>query len=270
MLKIGEFSRLSMVTIKALRFYDEEDLLKPVHVDEFTGYRYYDNEQLYDLQMIISLRQAGLSIKEIKCVISGNDSLEILEKKKMDMEREKHMIDDRLKRIAKLINGIKENKPMKFQAMIKEISAYEMMYGAKTLKSFSDITDFVTGLGQECAKANPDIKCIKPDYCFMTYLDEEFKEHDFTAMYSQAVEKRGVDSENVKFKSLPAVTAVSVLVRGEYNENLPLGYAFAIRWTKEQGYEIIDKPREVYIDGIWNKNNSNDWLTEIQIPIRKI
>ncbi len=46
MLKIGEFSKLSMLTIKALRFYEKEGLLPPVQVDEWTGYRYYETDQL--------------------------------------------------------------------------------------------------------------------------------------------------------------------------------------------------------------------------------
>ena len=56
MLKIGDFSRLSRVTVKALRYYDEIGLLKPVEVDRFTGYRYYSVDQLPRLNRIIVLK----------------------------------------------------------------------------------------------------------------------------------------------------------------------------------------------------------------------
>jgi len=46
MLKIGEFSRLSMLTVKALRFYEKEGLLCPAYVDERSGYRFYEAAQL--------------------------------------------------------------------------------------------------------------------------------------------------------------------------------------------------------------------------------
>ena len=46
MIRIGDFSKLSRVSIKALRFYDETGLLKPVSVDRFTGYRFYEYNQL--------------------------------------------------------------------------------------------------------------------------------------------------------------------------------------------------------------------------------
>ena len=66
MYKIGDFSSMSKTTIKTLRYYEKEGLLTPVYIDENTGYRYYESSQLLDISKIISLRQIGLSIKEIK------------------------------------------------------------------------------------------------------------------------------------------------------------------------------------------------------------
>ena len=66
MLKIGDFSKLAKVTIKALRYYEKECLLIPKHVDAYTGYRYYETNQLLEISRIISLKQVGFSIDEIK------------------------------------------------------------------------------------------------------------------------------------------------------------------------------------------------------------
>lgn len=46
-------------------------------------------------------------------------------------------------------------------------------------------------------------------------------------------------------------------------------YAFAFKWVEENGYTLVDSPRENYIDGIWNKESEKDWLTELQLPIEK-
>ena len=46
MLKIGDFAKLSRMSVKTLRYYDEMGLLKPAQVDRFTGYRYYSFDQL--------------------------------------------------------------------------------------------------------------------------------------------------------------------------------------------------------------------------------
>ena len=66
MYKIGEFSSMSKTTIKTLRYYEKENLIKPVYIDQNTGYRYYETSQLVELSKIISLRQIGISIIDIK------------------------------------------------------------------------------------------------------------------------------------------------------------------------------------------------------------
>lgn len=59
MFKISDFSRLSLVSAKALRYYDELGLLKPARVDESTGYRYYAASQLPRLNRILALKDPG-------------------------------------------------------------------------------------------------------------------------------------------------------------------------------------------------------------------
>ncbi|MCQ2420792.1 MAG: MerR family transcriptional regulator [Clostridia bacterium] len=74
MLKIGEFSKLSLTTVKALRFYEKEGLLMPASVDKWTGYRYYETAQLETAARIKAYRQMGLSIEEIKSIFFGSDA----------------------------------------------------------------------------------------------------------------------------------------------------------------------------------------------------
>jgi DNA-binding transcriptional MerR regulator len=65
MIKIGDFSKLSQATVKALRLYDEMGLLKPARVDNFTGYRYYSADQLPRLNRILALKDLGFSLEQI-------------------------------------------------------------------------------------------------------------------------------------------------------------------------------------------------------------
>ena len=71
--RIGEFSKLGKVSVKTLRYYDEEGILRPGYVDGFNRYRYYLPEQLTTLCTILRYRRAGLSIEEIKTLLSGAD-----------------------------------------------------------------------------------------------------------------------------------------------------------------------------------------------------
>jgi DNA-binding transcriptional MerR regulator len=59
MIKIGDFARLSQVSVVTLRYYDEMDLLKPVKVDSFNGYRFYSGDQLPRLNRILALRTSA-------------------------------------------------------------------------------------------------------------------------------------------------------------------------------------------------------------------
>ena len=108
MFKIGEFSKLTQVSIRMLRYYDEIGLLKPANVDSFTGYRMYSAKQIPKLQKIILLRDAKFKVAEIKNILLGQNQVNIvdeLEKKKLEIEKE--ICTEKL-RIIKINNAISE------------------------------------------------------------------------------------------------------------------------------------------------------------------
>ena len=76
------------------------------------------------------------------------------------------------------------------------------------------------------------------------------------------------DFDDIVFKKIPSITALSVMHKGSYRE-LGKAYGYAYKWIEENNYRVIDNPRENYIDGIWNKEDESEWLTELQIPIEK-
>nr|WP_242851577.1 GyrI-like domain-containing protein [Clostridium sp. DMHC 10] len=72
----------------------------------------------------------------------------------------------------------------------------------------------------------------------------------------------------LKFKEIDGIdNAVCILHKGTYSKFRET-YAFAFEWIEENNYEIIGNIRESYIDGIWNKEREEEWLTEIQIPVK--
>ena len=71
MFKIGDFSKLSRVSVKTLRYYDELGLLKPTYVDRFTGYRYYSADQLPRLNRILALKDLGFSLEQTMRLLEG-------------------------------------------------------------------------------------------------------------------------------------------------------------------------------------------------------
>lgn len=117
--KIGDFSDKCGVSVKTLRYYDEIGLFKPIEIDLFTGYRYYSDEQLDDLNLILKLKEASFSLEEIK-EYWNNFNNDIMLKKKQELLDQINIYEDKVREIdylrSNIINGkiilnknIKEN-----------------------------------------------------------------------------------------------------------------------------------------------------------------
>lgn len=266
MLKIGEFSCLAKTTVKTLRYYDEVGLLKPVFVDD-NGYRYYQIEQLNDLLKIVELRSLDMSISNIKLALSGANLQQVLQQQQDFLRNDLIKKQNQISLIEKYIEKAKKGDFMD-EYIAKEIIVpkYLVYYKHGVINTMADLFDFVLQAGKECNENNPTLKCL--DYCYVTYTAKEYKEKDIELEYVEAVQNIGVDSQNVKFRIDPEITAISVTQKGAY-KNLPKAYAFALNYVKEKGYDISGPIREVYIHGCWDSNNEDNYLTEIQIPIKK-
>lgn len=268
MYRIGMFSKFGKVTIKTLHHYNEVGLLVPAYIDETNGYRYYTTAQLFHLHEIVALRQMGFSIPEIAELINGHNTAAILEQRKTELESEVQDATHQLFRLNHYIKEQKEGNFMKYQAVIKDIPACIVFSSRQTIPNYAALMEIVPALGAKVADTNPGLKCAEPDYCFNIYHDGEYKESDIDVEICEAVTHRGKDGDNFVFKEIPAVTVASIMHKGAY-EDLGAAYAYAFRWIEENGYKVADHPRESYIDGIWNKENTADWLTELQVPVKK-
>lgn len=156
---------------------------------------------------------------------------------------------------------------MENEIIFKELPSSIVYYKEGTIKDYSQLTDFILKSGEECLKLNPNIKCIEPDYCYVNYLDKEYKEKNIKIRYSQAVESKGIENENIKFMNIKSTNAVCTYHKGSYS-NLRNSYNNIMKYIEDNNYEIIDYPRECYIDGCWNKEKEEDYLTEIQVPVK--
>lgn len=262
MLKIGEFSKLSHLTVKALRFYEKEGLLIPQTTDPWTGYRFYETTQLEDAAGIRSYRQLGLSIEEIKAIQSGADRKYILSSKAQELENQKADIDTRLS----IINHILEEDDMKYQVTVKDIPEAIVYYSEVRVKHFSGMMSIIPELGAECLALNPGIQCAVPPYEFCEYLDEEHRDSDILIRHNEAVDRCGTAGGRIRFRTIPAVKVLSIFHKGAYDD-IGQAYAFIMKYAEANGYKPAGLARECYIDGIWNKESVEDWLTEIQLPI---
>ena len=78
LLRIGELAALAGISVKALRVYEKKNIIKPVRVDEETGYRYYSAGQLEQVESLMELQDMGFSLGEIEQILSGKCSKEAI------------------------------------------------------------------------------------------------------------------------------------------------------------------------------------------------
>lgn len=106
--KIGEFSKLVNVPVKTLRYYDEINLFKPQEIDLFNGYRYYSEKQIDDLEVILSLKEVGFSLEEIK-KNKNNYTEALMQKKKEELMLEQENLENKIRKLDYLRSKIKNN-----------------------------------------------------------------------------------------------------------------------------------------------------------------
>lgn len=107
--RIGEFSKLTGIPIRTLRYYDSIDLFKPSEVDLFTSYRYYKEEQVKDLELINELKEVGFTLEEIRDNWN-NFSEELFLKRKEKLLEEIKLKNEAIKKIDILRSKLKDGK----------------------------------------------------------------------------------------------------------------------------------------------------------------
>lgn len=268
MYQIGLFSKMNRITTKTLRHYDEIGLLKPAYIDDFTGYRFYSSEQLPRLNKVLTLKQMGVSLQEIIKIIDDPTGVEVfLKLKEKELEESIRQEQEKLLHVKNYRKRIRGEMLMKYDPVIKSLPEVIVASMRIIAPNYDYYFDIIPKMGDEMRRLGA--VCAKPEYCFNIYHDGEYKEKDIDVEVCEAVVDYCEDSEMVKYKKIKAVeTAICVLHKGPYSL-LPDAYNFTFEWIKDNGYEFIGEPRESYIDGIWNKEDESEWLTEIQIPIGK-
>ena len=107
--RIGEFSKLTGIPIRTLRYYDSIDLFKPSEVDLFTSYRYYKEEQVKDLELINELKEVGFTLEEIRDNWN-NFSEELFLKRKEKLLEEIELKNEAIKKTDILRSKLKDGK----------------------------------------------------------------------------------------------------------------------------------------------------------------
>ena len=155
------------------------------------------------------------------------------------------------------------------KVVIKSLPKVTVASHRTKLNSYNDLFHLAPNVvGPEMVRLG--CKCLEPSYCFNIYHDGECKETDIDVEICEAVVERREDSDIITFKEIDEVKMAATLMHKGSYDKLGESYKIILDYIDKNGFKIKGLMRESYIDGIWNKDDEGDWLTEIQIPVEKV
>ncbi|MDJ0727671.1 MAG: MerR family transcriptional regulator [Prochloraceae cyanobacterium] len=270
MLKIGDFSRLSRVSIKALRLYDRLGLFKPAKVDPLNGYRYYLAEQITQLNRILDLKHLGFSLEQISELIRSEITpfqIEgMLRLKQTEIKQSIATEKLRLDRLETRLKQLQKEKDMSnYQVILKKVDPIRVISLRATLPNYEGV-----GMLFEQLMNYLSARGIKKyDYCAAIWHDGQYKERDVDGEAVISVDRQITSQENIKIYDLPGYETMACVVHKGSYQTLKLAYQAILNWLDRESYEIIAPNREVSIYGGKEQDNES-YITEIQFPVQKI
>jgi DNA-binding transcriptional MerR regulator/DNA gyrase inhibitor GyrI len=266
MLRIGDFSSLSQVTIKTLRYYDEQGLLRPAHVDAVTGYRYYAVAQLPRLHRILALRDLGFSLDQIGGILNDGVSAEQLKGmlllRQVEQQAKVEEEQARLSRLHARLSLIEKEQTMGNEVVIKQLSAQWIASVRETIPNYPSVGKLY---GEVLAGIPPGSFSIG----VALWHDPEFRDHDVDAEAGFYLKQPVHSSGRVKVHELPPVTVASAMHHGAY-KRLSEAYDALLRWVGSSGYIVAGPIRELYLQlSMPVRQDDESYITEIQVPVVK-
>lgn len=271
MFKIGDFSKLSNISIRMLRYYEKMELLLPEQVDEDSGFRYYSARQLERAGQIQRLKALGFSLAVIGKILSSDD-MEDLEKhfliRKQELEEELETVaaQSRMLDSVKTIIG-KDTELMSYNVVLKEIPQRFVMGVRQIIGSYNDEGILWNTLYAETQKQ--PIHFSAPLLGLAVFHDKEYKEKDVDVEVQSAVEEGNyTDTDAVKFYTAPATQVASVTFRGSYDQMPKVTQAIA-QWIEDNGYAISGPMFNIYHVSPAQDKNPENWVTEACFQVSK-
>ena len=158
--KIGMFAAMNHVTVKTLRFYEEQGLLMPAQINQENGYRYYTLSQMAVIHQITALKQAGFTLEEIARINSGADEEGVLQKKKSELIAK---IAELTRQIA-VVDGFlsKQKTGLAAPVLVKTIPETTVAAMKIRLASYDSLFEVMPEMGALMEKAG--CECALPEY----------------------------------------------------------------------------------------------------------
>ena len=279
MIKIGDFSKLAHVSIKTLHHYGDLGLLNPVHIDRYTGYRYYNLEQLGQLNRILALKELGFSLEQVAQLmhedLSTAEMRGMLRLKQMELAEKVEEERTRLARVAMRLRQIEvDGSPPQREVAIKDIPAQTVLSARAVAANEEQLAPARQSLQQLIQNYLDSARLKATSPWFALLNDLPYQDTDLEVSLAVGVDlrhgQRAGDWEGtpVHLQELDAVPAMASVVHAGEFDLLPQTYSFLYGWTQSNGYQLAGLCREIYLSETGMSVPEPD-AVEVQCPVEK-
>jgi DNA-binding transcriptional MerR regulator len=274
--KIGDFSRLTRVSMKTLRHYDDIGLFKPAQVDRFTGYRYYTFDQLPRLNRILVLKGLGFSLDDIRQMVDSDleagELRGMLRLRRAQLQRQADETLEKLHQLEIRLSQIEQEGNMPpIDVLLKQVEPLTVAGAREVVPSSAQMRDRCIALNAQAYKLI-DLVGLKTDgVSFALYYAGEDGGIDVEMAYAVESPKttpKQVDKARVHL--LPAVTVAYAVYQGSYDDFGAVGQLHGAlhQWMTANGYQMNGPSREIYLRPPAGPNDTQA-VMEIQYPVEK-
>jgi DNA-binding transcriptional MerR regulator len=275
MLKISDFSKLSLVSVKALRYYDERGLLKPARVDPSTGYRFYSASQLTRLNRILAMKDMGLDLSQIAFLLDQEPTSDqirgMLRLKQVELHQQLAEGQIQLTRIEAWLQAFEQEAMMPaYDIVLRKVAPLRVAQargmaakmeqpelGITLGRLFAEVMGTLTGQGATIV--GPGITL---------YYDAEYREQDIDVGACLAFTGELRETEQVKEVELPAVEMMASVIHHGSFTTMHQAYHAILGWIEANGYRISGPNRELNLE-FEPGGDESKFVTEIQFPVEK-
>ncbi len=268
LLSIGQLSKITNIPISTIRYYGEVGLFEPFYIDPETNYRYYAIRQMYDIDFILSWREIGFSISDVKKLLKDSsieNMIQLYERKEIEIKKKIRNLRNLKKSVleykAKLkMYNINKEKNDYIDLEVKKVPSVDVVFVSdKEDDGYITYRKALTKLTKIIDKYGLDIK----DF---SQIKSNAYEYPDKTIFETSIPLNRKPLEEYKFiKTEPEYNCVSRIHFGEYNQELERKYNLLKKWIQDNNKIYNGMSVIKHIIGTPITNDPKKFVAELQV-----
>ncbi|WP_309133421.1 MerR family transcriptional regulator [Cellulomonas sp.] len=262
MLAIGEFSRLTHLSVRTLRRYHDAGLLEPATVDQATGYRYYSPEQIPTAQVVHRLRELDVPLADVRRILRSPDPVTRAGLVADHLQR----LESELARTRAAVASLRRllaPEPPPVEVELRALPATTVA-AVEDDVAHADVLAWYSGATAEL-EAVVDAPSGAPGGLYDNALFEHGRGHVLVHLPTDRPPRVG----RVRPVTLPAVELAVATHVGEHGD-IDVTYGELGAWVVANALAVAGPVRETYLVGPRDTPDPTAWRTEIGWPVFRV